>query len=117
VSMENHGGMTSTGNVLIRPPELSGNPTSSHLVAKQEELAKEMNLALRSIFARSSKGSLTCRKILRYETDGFTSPPKEDLLRIFSPLKILRPRPDMNLRTWGSVASMLTIMPLKTTSS
>jgi hypothetical protein len=31
---------------LIHPPELSGNATSSHLVAKQEELAKKkMNLA------------------------------------------------------------------------
>jgi hypothetical protein len=30
----------------IRPPELTGNPTSSHLVAKQEVLAKKiMNLA------------------------------------------------------------------------
>jgi hypothetical protein len=48
---------------LIHPPELSGNPTSSHLVAKQEELAKEiMNLALQSIFSDTLKGSLTCRK-------------------------------------------------------
>jgi hypothetical protein len=32
---------------LIHPPELSGNPTSSHLVARQEKLAnKIMNLAL-----------------------------------------------------------------------
>jgi hypothetical protein len=29
------------GKLLIHPPELSGNP-SSHLVAKLEELAKEM---------------------------------------------------------------------------
>jgi hypothetical protein len=36
----NHGGMISTGGILIRPPELSGNPTSSNLVAKQEDLAK-----------------------------------------------------------------------------
>jgi hypothetical protein len=35
------------GKLLIRPPELSCNITSSHLVAKQEELAKErMNFAL-----------------------------------------------------------------------
>jgi hypothetical protein len=35
------------GKLLIRPPELSGKPTSSHLVAKLEELAKEiMNLSL-----------------------------------------------------------------------
>jgi hypothetical protein len=36
--------------LLIRQPELSCNPTSSHLVAKQEELAKEiMNFALQRI--------------------------------------------------------------------
>jgi hypothetical protein len=38
------------GRLLIRPPELSDNHNSSHLVAKQEELAKEiMDLAVRSI--------------------------------------------------------------------
>jgi hypothetical protein len=50
----------------------------------QEELAKEiMNLALRSIFIHTSKGCLTCRKILQHGADGFTSPPKKGLLRIF----------------------------------
>jgi hypothetical protein len=35
-------------NILIRRRELFGNPTSSHLVAKQEELTKEiMNFVLR----------------------------------------------------------------------
>jgi hypothetical protein len=34
--------MISTGKLLTRPPELSGNPTSSHIEAKQEELEKEM---------------------------------------------------------------------------
>jgi hypothetical protein len=34
-------------NLLIHPPELSGNPTSRHLVAKQEEPVKEiMNFAI-----------------------------------------------------------------------
>jgi hypothetical protein len=38
------------GKHLILPPELSGNPTTSHLVTNQEELAKEiMNFVLRSI--------------------------------------------------------------------
>jgi hypothetical protein len=38
------------GKLLIRPAKLSANPTSSHLVADQEELKKEiMNFALRSI--------------------------------------------------------------------
>ena len=36
---------------------------------------------------------------LRHGTDGFTSPTKEGVLRIFSPLKILRLRPGLNPRT------------------
>jgi hypothetical protein len=39
-----------------------------------------------------------CRKMLRHGIDGFTSPPKEVVLRILSPLKIHRPRPDLNPR-------------------
>ena len=41
---------------------------------------------------------------LRNGTDGFTSPPKEGVQRIFSPLKI---RPDLNPRTWVPKASTL----------
>jgi hypothetical protein len=71
------------GKLLIRPPEFSGNRTSSHPVATQEYLAKEVNSALQSIFVHTSKGSLTCREILLQETDGFTSPLKEGVLQIF----------------------------------
>jgi hypothetical protein len=47
---KDHGGMISTGKLVIRLPELFGNPINSHLVANQEELAKElMNFTLRSI--------------------------------------------------------------------
>jgi len=42
---------------------------------------------------------------LRHGTDGFTSPPKEGVLRIFSPLKIRRLRPGLNPRTWVLKAS------------
>jgi hypothetical protein len=44
------------GKLPIRPPELSGNPTSSHLVAssRQEEMAKGMmNLPLPGIFVHT----------------------------------------------------------------
>jgi hypothetical protein len=34
---------TGRRNLLSRPPELSGYPTSSHLVAKQEELGEGSN--------------------------------------------------------------------------
>ena len=44
---------------------------------------------------------------LWHGTDGFTSPPKEGVLKIFSPLKIQRLRADLNPRTWVPKASTL----------
>ena len=44
---------------------------------------------------------------LQHGTDGFTSPPKEGVLRIFSPLKIRRLRPGLNPLTWVLKASTL----------
>jgi len=44
---------------------------------------------------------------LQHGTDGFTSPPKEDVLRIFSPLKIRWLWPGLNPRTWVLKASTL----------
>ena len=45
---------------------------------------------------------------LRHGTDGFTSPPKEGVLRIFFfALKIRRLRPGLNPRTWVLKASTL----------
>jgi len=44
---------------------------------------------------------------LRHGTDAFTSPLKEGVLRIFSPLKIRRLRPGLNPRTWVPKASTL----------
>ena len=50
---------------------------------------------------------------LRHGADGFTSPPKEGVLRIFFALKIRRLRPGANPRTWVPKASTLTSRPLK----
>jgi hypothetical protein len=62
------------GDLLILQKQPSGNPTSSHLIANQEKLAKEMmHLALQSTFVNTSKGHLICRKILRHGADDFTS--------------------------------------------
>ena len=44
---------------------------------------------------------------LRHGTNGFTSLPKEGVLRIFSPWKIRRLRPGLNPRTWVPKASTL----------
>jgi hypothetical protein len=50
---------------------------------------------------------------LRHGTHGFTSLPKEGVLRIFPPLKIRRLRPGLNPRTWVTEASTLTPRPPK----
>jgi len=44
---------------------------------------------------------------LRHKTDGFTSPPKEGVLKIFSPIKIRQSQPGLNPRTWVLKASTL----------
>ena len=44
---------------------------------------------------------------LRHGTDGFTSPPKEGVLRIFLPLKIRQLWLGLNPRTWVLKASTL----------
>jgi hypothetical protein len=50
---------------------------------------------------------------LRHGTHGFTSLPKEGVLRIFPPLKIRRLRPSLNPRTCVPEASTLTPRPPK----
>jgi len=50
---------------------------------------------------------------LRHGTDGFTSPPKEGVLRILFARKIQRLRPGLNPRTWVPKASTLTSRPRK----
>ena len=54
----------------------------------------------------------TCRK-LRHRTDGFTSPPMEGALRIFSPEKSDGFGRVLNSRTWVPEASTLTSRPPK----
>jgi hypothetical protein len=59
------------------------------------------------------KGSLTCRKILRHGTSGFTSHPKEDVLQIFITPKNPLSRLGLNPRPLGPVASTLTTTLLR----
>jgi hypothetical protein len=57
------------------------------------------------------KGFLTCHKILRHGTSGFTSHPKEGVLRIFIAIKNPSRLPGLNTRPLGPVASTLTTTP------
>jgi hypothetical protein len=68
---------------------------------------KEMTNLLTKYCFRTSDGSLTCLKIIRLRTDGFTSPPKEVMLLIFIALKIHYPVLDLHPRTVGPMESTL----------
>jgi hypothetical protein len=59
-------------------------------------------------YLRYLKGCLTCRKVLRHGTSGFTSHSKEGVLRIFIALKNESSWPGLNPRPFGPVASTLT---------
>jgi hypothetical protein len=111
VSMESHGGDddddAGRGKLLTCPPELSGSPTSKTSVASRRNGRRSENFA----YLKYLKGSLTCRKILRHGTYGFTSHPKEGVLRIFIVCKNTSPRLGLNPRPLGPVASSLTITP------
>jgi hypothetical protein len=48
---------------LIRPPALSGNPISSHLVASQELAEEHDEFSLRSVFGENG-GSYTMRNFI-----------------------------------------------------
>jgi hypothetical protein len=76
-----------SGKLLIRQPEAPGNSTSSHLVAKWEEHADGNAEFCPWSISFILVGFFTCHKILRYGADGFTSPPKLGVLRIFIALK------------------------------
>ena len=72
-----------------------------------------MNFAWNDRLPRSIQESFTCRKSttwdrrLYFPSDGFTSHPKEGVLRIFSSWKIRRLRTGLNPRTWVPKASTL----------
>ena len=100
------------------PPPLNV-PTFSarclHIQRRERPLAEGGTLHGREMFRqissrirlpRNSRDLLHAAN-LQNGTDGFTSPPKEGVLKIFSPLKIRRLRSDLNPRTWVPKASTL----------
>jgi hypothetical protein len=75
----------------IRPPELSSNPTKSPNSNAEVTERRNGEICVTKYLFHTSKGTLTCRKISRLGTEGFTSPSKEGVLRIFIALKIQSP--------------------------
>jgi hypothetical protein len=99
------------GKLLILPPELSGNPTSSHLVTSRKNGRKEWEFGFPKYFYSYLQLIFAFRKILRHGAFGFTSPPKEIVLRTFIALKNPSRRPGLNPWTFGVMASTLTLTP------
>jgi hypothetical protein len=60
---------------------------------------------LAKYFCLHSQVIFTCHKVLRHGANGFTSPPKEGVLRIFTALKDPSPSLGLNPRTLAPTAS------------
>jgi hypothetical protein len=107
MSKQNHGGIISTGenSWFVHQALWKSYQQSSSI--ESGEAGEENDFFFRTNYLfHTWKGFWTC-KILRYETDGFASPPKEGVLRIFIALKIHRPRPGLSLRTLCPIARTL----------
>jgi hypothetical protein len=100
---------TDRAKLLIRPPEISGNPTSSHLTARVR--AKEtMNLALRSIVVRTFQ-VISLHAVKSYDMGLLALLPlqRKVFCRFFIALKNPSLWPGLNPRTFGLVASTRTV--------
>jgi hypothetical protein len=116
VSMENRGGMMSTGET----PDSSTRaililPALSYSIKSGGNGERNDEFCLTKYLFRSSKGFLTCRKVLRHGPTALLPLRRKACYGVLSPLKIHRHRPGLNSRTSGSVASSLTTRPPRTT--
>ena len=80
-------------------------PTFQGRTLRWRETFRQISSRIR--LPRNSNVNLLHAANLRHGTDGSASPPKEGVLRIFSPLKIRRLRSGLNPRTWVPKASTL----------
>jgi hypothetical protein len=83
----------------------------SCLVASMRDGWREWEFWLAKYFVHTCKWCFTCRKILRHGASSFTSLPIEGVQSIFIALENPSPPPDLNPRTVGPMANMLTITP------
>jgi hypothetical protein len=90
-------------SLAVPPAEMSG--------ASRSNVRRSKNFAHQCL--KCFKGSVTCRKILGHGISGFTSHPKEGVLRIFIAVKNPWPWPGLNPRALSPAASTLTTTPLR----
>jgi hypothetical protein len=95
---------------LWQPPALPGSPAIKDISEASGRVGKG-NENLVYPYPWDFKRSFTCCKILWHGTSGFTSHPKERVLRIFIALKNPSPWPGSNPQPLGSEASTLTSTP------
>jgi hypothetical protein len=93
---------------LVHKSSLAVLPAETSRASRRNERRSE-NFAYQ--YLKFFKGRFTCRKILRRGISSFTFHPKEGVLRIFIALKNPSPRPGLNPRLLGPVASTLTTTP------
>jgi hypothetical protein len=86
MNVESNGDDASWRKLLTYPPELSGSPTSRVIWEQVGRMDEGVRILLIQ-YLRYLKGSLICRKILWHGASGFTSHPKDGMLRIFITLK------------------------------
>jgi hypothetical protein len=98
---ENNSWLVRQSSLAVLPAETSG--ASRRIGQRSENFAYP--------YLKYLKGSLTRRKILWHGASGFTSHPKEAVLRIFIAVKNPSSRPTLNPRPLGPVASTLTTTP------
>jgi hypothetical protein len=100
----------SSTRAFWQPPVLSGGPASRDISGASRRM-DEANKNLVYPSPRDFKRSLTCRKMLWHVTSGFTSHPKEGVLRIFIALQNPSPWPDSNPGPLSPLVSTLTTTP------
>jgi hypothetical protein len=95
VSMEGHCVMIPAGDNswLVHKSSLAVIPAETSGVSRRNWRRSE---SFAYLYLKYLKGSFTCRKILRPGASGFTSHPKEGVLRIFIALKNPWPWPGSN---------------------
>jgi hypothetical protein len=95
---------------LWQPPVLSGGPVIRDIYGASGRVGNgNENLVYSSL--RDLKRYFTRRNILRHGISGFTSYPKESVLRIVIALKTPSPWPGSNPRPLGPVVSTLATTP------
>jgi hypothetical protein len=103
---------TDREKLLIRPPELPGNPSGeSYSNTSGGTWQRRWWIRPSKYLCLYFEVILTCHKILWHGINGFTFPPKKGVLRNFIAVKNPPPRPGFNPRNYCPLGITLTSVP------